>query len=63
METEIDIDLFDSYYEYAIYAIEQNEKHIESFDSDTLFRNITFFIVFLVIYHLTIRGIKKLYVD
>ena len=43
METEIDIDLFDSYFEYAIYAIEQNEKHIESFDSDTLFRNIYLF--------------------
>ena len=46
METENDIDLFDSCFEYVIYKIDQNEKQIECFDSDTLFMNIYLFYCF-----------------
>ena len=46
METENDIDLFDSCFEYVVYAIDKNKKQIESFDSDTLFMNIYLFYCF-----------------
>ena len=46
METENDIDLFDSCFEYVIFKIDQDEKQIESFDSDTLFMNIYLFYCF-----------------
>ena len=46
METENDIDPFDSCFEYVIFKIDQNKQSIASFDSDTLFMNIYLFYCF-----------------
>lgn len=46
METENEIDLFDSCFEYVIFKISQNEESINEFDNDTLFMNIYLFYCF-----------------
>lgn len=46
METENEIDLFDSCFEYVIFKISQNEESINEFDNDTLFINIYLFYCF-----------------
>ena len=40
METENDIDLFYSCFEYVIFKIDKDKQSIASFDNDTLFMNI-----------------------